>query len=516
MVQSKNSLSREQVKRYNKKFSSLSLANESEVKQLMRIDPSIFAFFMFKDESGKRLKVYDYQDLIMNDTSKRVAVCISRQTGKSVLAVVYAFWYIFYHAGATVLVVSQTEKQSQELLHKLRRLISRSPMYHDIKSIMKVGGDSKEAFEVYADDTKTITSRIISLPSTSVRGYSADLVIADEIAFWKNPDEDFSEGLLPTVTHTKGKILMLSTPKGKRGPLWAAANDTKNVWSFYHYNWRVCPDIDINIIKNDPNMTEYKFLQEYEAMFTVNQAAYFSENEVLHNVKEITYKTHTTNSVVLGVDLGQKNDNSVLYAGTLDVKEFENQGRRQTLQRVIVTLRREYKLGTSYSVIAQDILRLSQSMPIQNVIYDATGVGAAFGDNLRDLGIRCQPVLFSIGSKLDIYSNLKMLFESNSITIPKEKKLIDQLLLFEYEETASGRLKLHHPEGQHDDECDALALMAWGIKRPGYVMPYIKYIDKSQSLNNSDTNNNTDKVIDGTLKDPIIRRQLFSGGNLYE
>lgn len=464
---------------YVGKFNFLMSATEQQKKILMKEDPTIFAYFMFKDEHNRKLRLYDYQDVILNDKSNRVAVCISRQVGKTVGAIVYAFWYVFYNPGKTVIIVSQTKPQAMEVLTKLRGMLQRSEYYQSIKELMRVGGDSKDVFEIF-DATKQVTSRIISLSSSSVRGYSAHLVIADEIAFWENPEEDFIKGVLPTVTHTKGKIMMLSTPKGKQGPLWNAAN-ARDLWSFHHYSWHVCPELNDEYMElRRKEVGEYAFKQEYEALFTVNSAAYFSEDEVLQCVNEKHQYRHSYESAtVAGIDFGKKQDNTVLYIGALTRDAITlADGSVKFKDKIRVLHRKEFPLGTPYKDVIEYVKLKRDVYKIIRVYYDATGVGSGIEDFMGDLGIKCEGITFSIKSKIDIYSNFKIMLENNEVELPNEKKLIDQLLLFEYEETISGNLKLHHPPGGHDDECDSIALMAWGLKRPGYVMPTAGFIDR--------------------------------------
>ena len=88
---------------------------------------------------------------------------------------------------------------------------------------------------------------------------------------------------------------------------------------------------------------------------------------------------------------------------------------------------------------------------------------------LIEEGFPVQPIKFSVQSKANVFSNLKIFFEKRvdnkpAIRIPREKKLIDQLTMFEYEYTERN-IMLHAPEGYHDDECDALALMVYGLSR---------------------------------------------------
>ena len=118
----------------------------------------------------------------------------------------------------------------------------------------------------------------------------------------------------------------------------------------------------------------------------------------------------------------------------------------------------------------------------RKIYVDCTGLGAGFYDYLaRDMNPpkkmgndkvsipnkaldKVIGVTFTIKTKIDIYSNLKILMEQGKLKFPKHPKLISQLLDFRYETTESGNMKLHHSEGGHDDCTDALALAAYGLR----------------------------------------------------
>jgi len=72
---------------------------------------------------------------------------------------------------------------------------------------------------------------------------------------------------------------------------------------------------------------------------------------------------------------------------------------------------------------------------------------------------------FTLNTKQDIFSNLKLLMEQGQLIFPSHKKLIFELKDFRYEISASGNLKLHHSDGGHDDFVDALACAAHGLKQ---------------------------------------------------
>lgn len=453
------------MKAYHQKWSNLKLLKKEDREKAQKLDPSVFAYYHLRDQQGMPLIVDPYQDLILNDANTRVAVCISRQVGKTTLSIIKALHFIFFNPRTTVLVISQTKDQAKEVLAKMRDLLMSGPMASAWKGMMVTGGDSKEEFAIECPYGGV--SRIVSKSAETARGFSAHGVIADEIALWQNPDERFNQAVMPTLSATKGWLLMLSTPKGKQGPLWVAALNQTD-WSFYHFNWRICPRHDDTFMEQEQRrIGQFAFKQEYEAMFTVNQAAYFDEEHVKQCIRELQNQHTSTLNVVCGIDFGKKLDPTVAYFGVMERKENGKECIR-------VINRRAWPLNTPYSEIIDDIQKMSQLLNVTQIFYDMTGVGLAVQEFMNDFAMPCEGITFTLKTKKDMMSNLQMLFEREEILIPNEPKLIDELLLFEYEYTTSGQLKLHHPQGGHDDEVDALALMAWGLKRPGYALPSMK------------------------------------------
>ncbi len=128
------------------------------------------------------------------------------------------------------------------------------------------------------------------------------------------------------------------------------------------------------------------------------------------------------------------------------------------------------------------ILFLHNKFKFSKIICDQTGLGAGVVDVLAkklNISHSISPtnynqklinhdivigLTFTVKSKQDIFSNLKLLMEQGKLKIPDHKKLIFQLMDFRYETTPSGNIKLHHSDGGHDDLVDALACAAHGLR----------------------------------------------------
>ncbi len=425
----------------------------------LKKDPTLLAYFYFRDRLMKPFKCRIYQDLIINDTSKRICVCISRQMGKSTMAAIKAFHKAFFTKRSTTIIISPTRPQSVELIRKLKDLM-KSGSYTDFTEIAPSKRESKSELIFTAKDGTE--SRIISIPATdAARGYTADLVIVDEAAFIENGNYIFNQVIKPIVKETKGTILLLSTPNGRQGFFYNCF--VNEYWSSYQFNWRVNPENtqkDMDIEK--ATMTELEFQSEYEAKFNTSASSYFNANEIDMAKSDLAGKGAIQGDLIsVGVDFGKIHDKSVICIG-----KIVNPSDPPDKHIIRVEERRVKPLGTDYAQIIGELKNIGHTLKPTIFALDATGVGEGPSDILiQETGFNVEPVKFSIQKKMDIFSNLKVLFEQKRIQIPKDKDLINQLELFQYEYTLSGNMKLHAPDGQHDDECDALALMVWGLTR---------------------------------------------------
>lgn len=197
-----------------------------------------------------------WQENVLETNSKRLALCCSRQAGKSTVSSVLALHTAIYRPGSLVVMVSPSQRQSGELFKKTTGYLNTL--------------ESKP--KILEDNTTSLVlenrSRIVSLPGSeaTVRGYSAAaLVIVDEAAF---VDDSLFASVRPMLAVSNGRLLLLSTPNGKRGEFWNAWNSVGTDWEKVSVPARDCPRISKEFLDAERRtMTGYQFAQEYECQF---------------------------------------------------------------------------------------------------------------------------------------------------------------------------------------------------------------------------------------------------------
>lgn len=126
----------------------------------------------------------------------------------------------------------------------------------------------------------TNRSRIVALPSSeaTVRGFSApSLVLVDEAA---QIDEKLYYAVLPMLVVSHGRLILLSTPLGKRGIFWSAW-EQQDGWKKVKVTGDQCPRIsDDSLARAREEMGELRFAQEYLCEFVQGEGSIFKEEWV--------------------------------------------------------------------------------------------------------------------------------------------------------------------------------------------------------------------------------------------
>lgn len=428
-------------------------------------DPSLWAYEFFSNpmDKTKPFLPQPFQDLILNDKNKGILAVLCRQVGKSITVAIKALHTAYFKKGSTIVIISATKEQATELIWKMKQFLLNSQKKINFRLLMPTAKDKKTEIYLNRGSSKEpLISRIISLPATdAARGYTADLAIIDEAAFLEHPkggDYVFHQIVRPMVLRTKGDIMITTTPNGAQGFVYELFNSDH--WSVYHFDWRVCSDYTEESIRRIRLETDpLKFGAEYEAKFLAPQSAYFNYKKIRVAVKEDMCGAPTERALICGVDFGKVNDACVIMLGYIINPEAEEN------QRIVRLWKRIVKpLGTDYGQLLDELRDIKRIYNPANFLIDATGVGTGPADMMQREGFNFEGIIFSQRKKIDLFANLSILFDSGRIEIPNEKELIDQLTLFEYDYDKFGKgIRLHAPQGGHDDECDALALMCWGL-----------------------------------------------------
>jgi hypothetical protein len=207
------------------------------------------------------------RDLLLSD-EKRIILNCSRQSGKSTITAVLALHHALNNPGALVLVLSPSLRQSGELFKKIINF------YKDRGK--PVPSQTETALTLQLVNK----SRIVSLPGKeqTVRGFSGvSLLIIDEAA---QVADDLYYSVRPMLAVSGGKLILLSTPFGRRGFFFKEWSEGE-AWKKIKITAHECPRISPSFLEEERlALGEWWFQQEYLCEFSENVDAYFTYEEI--------------------------------------------------------------------------------------------------------------------------------------------------------------------------------------------------------------------------------------------
>ncbi|MGI6779022.1 MAG: terminase large subunit domain-containing protein [Acetivibrionales bacterium] len=205
-----------------------------------------------------------WQEKVLRWSGKGLLLNCSRQSGKSTTAASLALHRAKFFPSSLVLLISPSQRQSSELFRKVQEFLKSLPADQQPKLIE----DNKLSL------TLRNKSRIVSLPGKegTIRGFSgADLIIEDEAA--RVPDELYI-AVRPMLAVSGGRIILMSTPFGKRGHFFREWTEGGDSWERIMITARECPRISPEFLEEEKAaMGDWWFRQEYLCEFveTVDQ-----------------------------------------------------------------------------------------------------------------------------------------------------------------------------------------------------------------------------------------------------
>jgi hypothetical protein len=216
-----------------------------------------------------RFERVDWQRRVMRSQSRRILLNCHRQSGKSWVTASLAVWTAMYQPGALVLMVSASQRQSSELFLKAT-------------GVYEALGRPIAA----AEDTATTLglsngSRVVSLPDSpdTIVGYSAPrLIVADEAA---RISDEMLLALLPMLITNAGRLILMSTPKGKRGLFHQAWTADDASWERVLYRASDNPRLDpAELAEHRAILGQLGYEQEYEGAFNEASGQLFTEASI--------------------------------------------------------------------------------------------------------------------------------------------------------------------------------------------------------------------------------------------
>ncbi|HZS10390.1 MAG TPA: terminase family protein [Blastocatellia bacterium] len=229
----------------------------------MTLDPTLLAI-----RSG--LAPDKWQADLLRSNARQLILLCSRQSGKSTTTSFLALHQAIYQPGSLVLLLAPALRQSQELFRKLKSA------YNTISDTAPLTEESALRLEFSNE------SRIICLPGKeqTIRGFSGvSLLVVDEAS---RVEDALYASIRPMLAVSGGRIILLSTPFGKRGFFFEEWQNGGAAWHRAKVTAEQCPRISREFLEQEKrSIGDWWFRQEYLCEFVDSIDQVFSTEDIM-------------------------------------------------------------------------------------------------------------------------------------------------------------------------------------------------------------------------------------------
>lgn len=416
-----------------------------------------------------------YQRAVVDDPSRFVACCFSRQSGKSFTVAAREARRLMTVPKLTVVIAAPSERQSHESLEKVKDwLRAFGEAYADEEEFFS-GDDIEKSFKAKAIKLPN-ESRCIAVPGRpdTVRGFSGDIWL-DEFAFFEDPAATW-KAIVPSILNPlrggEKSFIITSTPNGKgaRGKRFyeIMSGQATGKWATHLVPLKkaIADGLPVDYdelcaLLADPlaiaQELDCEFLDDTNELLPYDLiAAATSTEATLSRPAEWWQAARRRGADIrLGIDFGRTNDPTVCVA----------------LEKVAdIEVVREVLVLRNMPTDEQESILTTRVSACVRACHDYTGPGIGLGDYLVRTHGEYKPVAHKMGKvelcrfsqqfKCEIFPRLRRAFEAPVVLrIPADPALRDDLHAMQ--QVVSGEhfsYTAPHTKEGHSDRCTALAL----------------------------------------------------------
>lgn len=376
-----------------------------------------------------------------NKKDKWVVIKSHRQTGKSICMEGLLIAASLEEKNAFSLFVSPVIQQARKVYQDVCRIAS--------ELIKSANGSVLEITFVNGSVIKFGSSQ----QADSLRGFTvkkSGILIIDEAAFCS--DDVFYQILVPTTNVYKSDIIIVSTPKFKRGffyDLWLRGLDNSQQkvisvdWNRYDTS-KYLPKETLELYRQQ--MPKLAFKSEFLAEFIDGEGTVFSDfKECITNTPFVTDAP-----TYIGIDWGGNtgNDDTAIVVGQIvegmpritQIEAFNDKNANETIDYIVELIK---------SLETKDICVEVEKNSIGNIFFQLLYEKIPDSVDLYSFNTTNK-------SKDRIIKQLINCFEKRMITIPNNQKLVNELSMYNCVINSNGLPVYNAPSGCKDDLCMAL------------------------------------------------------------
>ena len=290
-------------------------------------------------------------------------------------------------------------------------------------------------------------------------GRGTSLAVIDESARVKT--SIIREELLPTIADTGGKVVQITTPRGRRNLahqwfLKAKSGDPR--YAAVHGPSTANPSPKIREFIRDARdeMTDPLFRQEILAEFLEGEGVVFRNIAACAMLESFRDKPENGDDYVVGADVAKHVDYTVLTAMHIESGEVHGYDRFNKLD---------------WPTQERRIKAFGETWNEAEVWLDSTGVGDPIFDHLAEAEVEVVGTKFTNETKSRLITALATALDKETISFPDEDEIVGELEAYDYQILPSGKFRYSAPEGMHDDIVISLALATYGRNRAATGVP---------------------------------------------
>lgn len=356
------------------------------------------------------IKLDKWQEDVLK-TKGNCCVCSGRQTGKSTVIAIKAAEFVIKNPRKQVLIISVTEDQAIELLMKVILYIQ-----DKYKNSIKTGKERPTKSVLRLKNGSIVRTKAVGMSGLGVRGFTIDMLIADEAAFMP---EDVWAAVTPMLLTTGGDIILLSTPHGKKGYFYDCYNN-ENFHTFHVNSIEIMEVRPISeswskfqrekalefLESEKQRMSRKEFGQEYLGQFIDDLTQFFPDDIIKKCMIQHRTAIGVGRELYLGVDIARMGGDETTF------QIFE--------KKDDLLIHRESKVWTrtTLSQVSDQIINLHKQYNFKKIYIDDGGIGIGVFDTLMSNPLTKKKTI--------AINNAQRITEYNPDGKPKMKKLLKE------------------------------------------------------------------------------------------
>ena len=394
-----------------------------------------------------------YQKKVILDNSKVKILNFSRQIGKSWTAAYLATQKCLMKQNGLVIYLSTGQRAADESLKTCRKF----------GDAIKVLSDGKITYDSTASCiTYSNGSRIMTLPGKpeSCRGWTVDLLVCDEMAFWQQPDECWQAivpALLNKIAGGDKEIIICSTPLGKNSLFFDLCQRAKaeEDWKYFEVSIHDAIKDGLNVdleqlhkLIPDP----IQFSIEFECSFADSSNDFLSPNLLQFYNDDVKLEDY-----FIGVDWARSGDGTAIVA----------LGRTKESKIYLLDLCTLHNV--EYEKQINFVKEIFRKYNPKAMYGDAGGLGSPIMEELnKKVSTRIKPFNFTSANKTDAYEYLRKQVFDRSIFFKEDfrTQIVSDLSLIQQIISENGKISYvsRRANGSHGDIVSAVVLALQAIR----------------------------------------------------